>query len=113
MSTKQTVTTKRVIATLDNDTSLFLYNTNVDATLPETLILAGKPEPKVTDKGSQYRFSHAESGWFASINADDEERLSAVLQLKTDDIVIRAKALVTYQERDLKGAKPFTKAKAK
>lgn len=106
-------THKRNVVTLDNGKSIFVYNMDTNAVLPSTLVLSGKPEVSETDSGDQYRFSHAESGWFGSINADDTDRLSSVLQVKSGDIVVRVKALVTYTESDIKSAKPFAPAKAK
>ena len=102
--------TKRVVATLDNGQTIFCYNQNPDARLEGKIILAGQPEAKETEAGSQYRFSNADSGWFASINATDMDRLSAVLQVKSGEIVVRINPLKTFEEKDLKGAKAFVPA---
>lgn len=98
---------KRVMATLSNNQSIYVYNMDVNATLTNTIVFAGQPE--VNDQG-QYKFSNAESGWFCSINSNDTDRTPVIMQIESGEILLEITPLKTFTTKDLAKAKPFVPA---
>jgi hypothetical protein len=105
---------KRVLATLPNATTIYIYNMDQSAEFPESVIVSGKPETSISAKGTvQYKFSNPSSGWFCSIAEQDTDRMSQVLQTASGDIAIKLSPLPEVTDKDLATAKPFQPAKDK
>lgn len=99
---------KRVIATLNNSETLYLYNTDTSAELSATIVLSGLPTPSLSNQGiEQFKLNHHSTGWFASVRADDIERTSQLLQAGDGSILLQATPLKSYSTKDLAKAKPF------
>lgn len=103
---------KRHLVILDNNKAIYAYNMNLQAELPASMVMSGQPEPTEQPDGSLvYKFNHPASGWFASIKADDTDRLSTVKQLDDGTILFKVTVPVTHTDKDLAKAKPFLGAK--
>lgn len=102
---------RRVLATLDNGTALYLFNMDMSAEFTSATVLSSQPILKAQADGAMvYKFNHTASGWFASIKADDQDRLPNILQLPNEDIVIKVTPIKSYDLKDLAQAKPFVGA---
>lgn len=103
--------TKRIIATLPKGESIYLYNVDMEAELSAPVVVSGLPTPSTSKAGTvQYRLSHPTSGWFCSIAADDEVRMSQLLQAESGDILLELKPLRSYNAKDVAKAKKFVPA---
>lgn len=98
----------KLMASLANETGLYVYNMNTEATFLAPVVLNASPEPKLTPSEDEvYKFSNAESGWFASVGINDTERLSQVMQLEDGTLLLEVKPIKSYTAKDLAKAKPF------
>ena len=99
---------KRVLATLDNGQSIYVYNADATAEFTSAVVLSSQPELRTDREGTEiYKFNHSASGWFASIKPTDTDRMANVLQLANEDIVIKITPIKSYSVNDIKSAKPF------
>jgi hypothetical protein len=100
--------TKRVLVTLDNNQALYIYNMDLEASFDTPIVLSGKPVPTAqADSSLVYKLNHSASGWFGSIKADDDARLSNLMQLADETILLKVSPLKSYDIKDLAKAKPF------
>ena len=108
-------TFKRVVATLNNNQSIYMYNMDKEVDdLESSIVVSGLPEAVESSNGSmQYKLSHPKSGWFCSIGAEDTARSKALLQTEDGILLLEIKPLKTYSVKDLKTAKPFLVGGAK
>ena len=107
-------TFKRVVATLNNGQSIYMYNMDKEADLESSIVVSGLPEAVESSNGSmQYKLNHPKSGWFCSMGAEDTARLEALLQTEDGTLLLEIKPLKTYSVKDLKTAKPFVAGGAK
>ena len=103
---------QRQLVILTNNKALFVYNMDLDAELPASMVLSGQPTPVAQADGALvYKLNHPASGWFGSIKADDSERLTALMQLPDETILLKVAVPVTHTDKDLAKAKPFLGAK--
>ena len=103
---------KRVLATLDNGTALYLFNMDMSAEFTSATVLSSQPILKAQADGAMvYKFNHTASGWFASIKADDQDRLPVLRQLADGTILCQVSAPVTHTAKDFASAEPFLGAK--
>lgn len=73
----------RVIATLANGQSIYVYNMDTSAKLSDSIVLASTNEPRENAQGNlEYRLSDPSTGWFASIRVEDNARLEATALLE-------------------------------
>ena len=73
----------RVMATLSNGQSIYVYNMDSSAKLEAPVVLATLDATRENAQGNlEYRLSDASTGWFASIRAEDSARLDATALLE-------------------------------
>lgn len=101
-------TTKKLLVTLDNGQALYIYNTDLQADLPSAIVLSSQPIVRTQSDGTEvYKFNHPASGWFGSIKLDDTARCENIMQLPSEDIVIKVSPIKSYDLKDLTKATKF------
>ena len=97
----------RVMATLTNGQSIYVYNMDVSAKLEAPIVMASLPEPRENAQGNlEYRFSDASTGWFAAISVDGAARLKAV-RVFENNLLIQVTPLRSFSSKDFEKATAF------
>lgn len=96
-------TYKRVVATLNNGKSIYVYNMDMNAALSSPVVLNGLDVISTSNNGVEVvKVSDPESGWFTSIPVADTERFvvgSTVARLD-GHILARINPLKSFSVKD-------------
>lgn len=99
---------RKVLCALTTSCNINVANMADNATVPAQIILSGSETPVANTNGVlEYRFSSPDTGWFTTIRADDEARLSAVLKNPNPDaseftrLAVVVKPIVSLTAKDV------------
>ena len=104
---------RKVLCALTPSCNINVANMADNATVPSQIILSGSEVPVANTNGVlEYRFSSPDTGWFTTIRADDEARLSAVLKNPNQEageftrLAVVVKPIVSLTAKDISSFVP-------